>query len=135
MLNYALYLRRIHLKTISYTEMLALWRKGQRNGVLARVGYIRRGLFSAALEYSRMTGKIINPRLVELVEGVADRIRNTIGRKIFNRGLDRAKYLVTNPKVMGAFPSIKGWINEGSYVFWLGTELLTNRRSWVFVWQ
>jgi hypothetical protein len=114
--------------------MLALWRKGQRNGVLARLGHIKRGLFSAALEYSRMTGKIINPKLLEIIEGVADRIRNSIGRKIFRRGLDRARDLLNNAKVMRAFSVIRRWVNEGSYIFWLGTELLTNRRSWLIIW-
>jgi hypothetical protein len=112
--------------------MLLLWRRGLRNGAIRRLHYLKRGLFSAALEYSRMTGKIINSKLVEIIEGVADRIRNSIGKKIFNHGLDRARDLVTNAKVMRTFPVIRRWVNEGPYVFWLGTELLTNRRSWIW---
>lgn len=122
------------MEVISYADMLSLWGRGLRNGAMRRLPSLKRGLFRAALCYARMTGRIINPRLVEMIEGVADQIRNSIGRKIFNRGLDRARGLASNAKVMRAFPVIRGWLHEGSYVFWLGTELLTNRRSWIIIW-
>ena len=122
------------LKTISHTEMLSLWRRGLRNGAIRRLHFLRRGLFSAALEYSKMAGRIVNPRLVGTIEGVADQIRNTIGRRIFRFGLNRASALEGNTKAMGTFPSLRRWMDEDSYIFWLGTELFAERRGWLLKW-
>lgn len=113
--------------------MLSLWRRGQRNGTIRRLHYLKRGLFSAALEYSRMAGRIVNPRLVGIIEGVADQIKNTIGRRIFRFGLNLASAIVRNARVMRAFPLLRRWINDDSYVFWLGTDLLANKKAWLFI--
>jgi hypothetical protein len=122
------------LKTISHTEMLSLWRRGLRNGAIRRLHFLRRGLFSAALEYSKIAGRIVNPKLVDMIEGVADQIRSTIGRRIFRFGLNQASAIVRNTKAMEVFPSLRRWINDDSYVFWLGTNLLANRRAWLYIW-
>lgn len=112
--------------------MLYLWNKGKKNGALSRLGNLRRGLFSAALEYCRMMGKIAHPKLVELVEGIAEFIRNTVGRKIFRRGIDRASAMIQNTKLMKIFPFISKWIKSDMFVFWLGTDQLSQKSSWIW---
>jgi len=111
--------------------MLYLWNKGKRNGALRRLGYLRRGLFSAALEYCRMKGKIAHPRLVTLIESIAELIKNSIGAKILSRGKDRALEMIKNPHLNQIFPTFSEWVKINSYVFWLGTTLLEGKKTWI----
>ena len=118
------------LEFISYTEMLSLWKKGSRNGAIRRLPSLQRGLFSAALEYSRSIGTIVNQRLVGMVRGVAEKFGRSLGKRIFNHGVERATAMFKNVK-MKAFPNLRKWVNSDSYIFWLGTDLLVRQRSWI----
>jgi hypothetical protein len=120
------------LKSICYADLLDLWNKGKKNGALSRLGYMKRGLFSAALEYCKMMGKIAHPKLIEVVEGIAELIRNTVSQKIFRRGIDRASAMIKNTRLMKIFPSLIKWIKSDTFVFWLGTDLLFQRSSWIW---
>ena len=99
----------IMLKKVCYTDLLYLWNQGKKNGPLNRFGYLKRGLFSAALEYCKMTGQIITSRLIEVIESVAEIIRNTVGQNIFRRGIDRASAMTQNIRLMKIFLSPSKW--------------------------
>lgn len=126
-------IRREILKTISHADLLQLWERARRNGALRKLGYVKRGLFSAALEYTRKVGEIVHPKLVGIIDGMADLIRNTIGRRIWRHGMNRARAWLNNAKVMAYFPHVRKWLCEDPYIFWLGTDLLAKRRAWVFL--
>jgi hypothetical protein len=119
------------LEFISYTEMLSLWKKGSRNGAIRRLPSLQRGLFSAALEYTRSLGNIINQQLVGMVRGVAEKFGKSLGKKIFDHGIERASAMFKNAK-MKAFPNLRRWIDCDSYIFWLGTDLFLRQRSWIY---
>ena len=119
------------METISYADMLSLWRRGLRNGAMRRLPSLKRGLFSAALCYARMTGRIINPRLVEMIKGVADRIGKGLGRRILERGMERALEFLKG-RVCRIFPAVRRWIDDNGYILWLGTDILV-RRSWIVI--
>ncbi len=121
------------LKPISHAEMLDLWNRARRNGALSRLGHIKRGLFCAALEYTRTVGEIVHPKLVGIISGMADLISNTIGRRIWRQGMKRAWAWLHNTKLMAFFPNVRKWLYEDEYIFWLGTELLAKQRAWVFL--
>ncbi len=121
------------MKSISHADLQYLWEKGRRNGALRKLSIMKRGLFSAALEYTRTVGEIVHPKLVGILQGMADLIHNTIGRRIWRRGINRAQAWLHNSKLMSIFPAITNWVSEDSYLFWLGTELLTRQRAWVFL--
>jgi hypothetical protein len=113
------------LEIISYTEMLSLWKHGFRNGAIRRMSLLERGLFSAALNYARMKGQIVNRKLIAMINGVANLIRKSVGREIFKLGLKKADFLIKNQKMVGIFPCILAWVNNATYISWLGTELST----------
>ena len=77
-----------------------------------------------------MMGGILNQRLVKAVEGIVDRISNTIGRKILRKGTERMGQLSGNEKIGRCFPIMLSWLHDHSYILWLGTDLLV-RRAWV----
>lgn len=79
-----------------------------------------------------MMGKIAHPKLIEVVEGIAELIRNTVSQKIFRRGIDRASAMIKNTRLMKIFPSLIKWIKSDTFVFWLGTDLLFQRSSWIW---
>jgi hypothetical protein len=93
---------------------------------------LKRGLFSAALEYTRTVGTIVNQKLIGMIMALAERVGKSLGRKIFSHGLDRALGFIKNVKMMHLFSTVRKWISENSFVFWLGTEILVNRRTWMY---
>ena len=117
-------------KTIGYSDLLSLWTRGTRNGAIRRLGSLKKGLFRCALEYCRRLGPISNPKLIGIIEGIADRIRDTIGQRIWRRGLDLAHQWL-NGKVAALFPRVGRWLCEDPFLFWLGTDALVNQRLWV----
>jgi len=119
------------LEVISYTDLLSIWKRGMRNGAFRRLPLLKRGLFRAALCYTRMIGRIINPRLVEMIKGVADRIGKGLGRRILERGMERALGFLKG-RVCRIFPAVRRWIDDNGYILWLGTDILV-RRSWIVI--
>ncbi|MBC7121090.1 MAG: hypothetical protein H5T33_05915 [Candidatus Methanosuratus sp.] len=119
-------------RTIGYPDLLMLWKKGARNGSIRRLSSLKKGLFRCALEYCRRLGPISNPRLVGMIEGIADRIRNTVGQRIWRRGLDLAHQWLGG-KVASIFPQVRRWLCEDPFLFWLGTDAMVNHRRWVMV--
>jgi len=118
------------MKSFSYTELLALWKKGLRNGAIRKLSFLKKGLFSAALAYTKHIKNIINPKLTILIEGVADFINNSVRKRIIKCGLERAARILENTKIVHAVPAINQWVNDDSYIFWLGTAILT-KNSWI----
>jgi len=119
------------LDVISHSELLSLWKRGMRNGAIHRLPVIKRGLFSAAIDYSRLFGVIRNMDLIRMLDGVAERIGKRLGRRIWDNGLFRAASFLKNSTIMRIFPSVRRWISQDDYVFWLGTDLFNNRRKWI----
>ncbi|MDW7971362.1 MAG: hypothetical protein RMI53_05840 [Nitrososphaerota archaeon] len=108
---------------ISHEDLLSIWKKGFRNGSIKKFSHIERAFFRAAIYYSKIKGKIINPTLISKIKELADRVLKTIGTKIFEHGLNRAQRMLLG-KTYKIFPIIRKWINEDSYIMWLGTEIL-----------
>jgi len=119
------------LDVVSHSELLSLWKRGMRNGAIQRLPVIKRGLFSAAIDYSRLFGVIRNTDLIRILDGVAEKIGKRLGRRIWDNGLFRAASFLKNSKIMRIFPSVWRWVNQADYIFWLGTALLNNMRKWI----
>ena len=84
---------------ISYSELISVWKRGMRNGTIRRLPPIKRGLFSAAIDYSRLFGVIRNGDLIRMLKGVADRIGKSLGQKIWEAGLTRDACFNNNARV------------------------------------
>jgi hypothetical protein len=119
------------LEFVSYADILSVWRKSLRNGSFRRLPLIEKGIFRAALCYAKMKGRIINPRLVGMIKGVADRVCKGLRRRMFEHGLNRAWNMLSG-KCCKFFPAVRKWMDDEGYILWLGTDILV-RRSWVRV--
>ncbi|MEM4214677.1 MAG: hypothetical protein QXZ28_05780 [Candidatus Methanomethylicaceae archaeon] len=118
------------MKFLSYTDLLSVWRKGVRNGLVRRLSLIEKGLFRAALCYSKMKGKIVNSLLIKMLNGIAERVSKSLRQRIFEHGIERA-WVMLSGKCCKIFPIVRKWINDDIYILWLGTEILTSKRSWL----
>jgi hypothetical protein len=62
--------------------------------------------------------------LLEKLLGFIERLKETKGVRIFKRGLKKAVAILEKGEENGVFvwaPSLKRWLKDRDYIFWLGT--------------
>ena len=62
--------------------------------------------------------------LVEKLLGLAARLKETRGMRVFKRGFERAAEMLDRGEEKGVFvwaPRLKDWLRDPAYAFWLGT--------------
>ena len=74
----------------SYTELLNLFRKGLRNGGWRRLDRLEKAFYRATLWYAKVKGEILNSKIISMLLGIAEKLRETLNVKIFRVGLERA---------------------------------------------
>ena len=107
----------------TYKELLTSFRKGQRNGNWRKLSRLEKALFMASLWYSRVKGAIINEMVVRKLSVLLDKLKATTGARIFKRGFEKAVALLNRSEEGGIFtwaPSLRKWLKDPDYVFWLG---------------
>jgi len=105
----------------TYKELLSDFRKGQRNGNWRKLNRLGKALFMASLWYSRVQGAIINEMLVGKLSMLVDNLKVTSGARIFKRGYKKAVELLNKGEGIFAWaPSLREWLKDPDYVFWLG---------------
>jgi len=106
---------------IIYEDILAGMRKGLRNGNWRKLRRVGKALYRAALWYSRVQGAIMNETLVGMLSVLVDKLKATKGARIFMRGYEKAVELLNKGESIFAWaPSLRGWLKDPDYVFWLG---------------
>ena len=111
-------------KGITYEELFTSLKKGLRNGNWRKLGFLDKALFRAAMWYAKRGGSIVDGKLVEKLLGVIERLKETKGMRIFKRGFEKAVELLEKGEEKGVFawaPSLRCWLKEPDYIFWLGT--------------
>jgi hypothetical protein len=104
-----------------YKELLRDFRKGQRNGNWRKLRRLEKALFMASLWYSRVQGVIINEMLVRKLSVLVDKLKETSGARTFKRGYEKANGLLSKGDGIFAWaPSLREWLKDPDYVFWLG---------------
>ncbi len=109
---------------ISYEELLHGFKKGLRNGNWRRLRFMDKALYRAAMWYARYGRSILNVELVAKLLGLIERLKETRGMIIFRRGFEKAVEMLDRGEEEGVFvwaPSLRYWLKEPDYVFWLGT--------------
>ncbi|MDI6811764.1 MAG: hypothetical protein QMD80_08920 [archaeon] len=99
-------------------------RKGLRNGNWRKLNFLDKALYRAAMEYAKRGRSIVNGLLVEKLLVLVARLKETRGMRIFERGLKKAVEMLERGEDKGLFvwaPRLKDWLNDPSYIFWLGT--------------
>jgi len=98
---------------------------GFRNGLWRRLSDVERALYKASMWYVRVQGKIVNIRVLGLLNGIAERLRKSGGSIVFRFGQLRAEELNAACLESGVFnwcSHIEAWLSEDSYVFYLGVN-------------
>jgi len=111
-------------KAITYADHNATFRKGLRNGNWKKLRFLDKALFRAAMGYAKRGRSIVNGLLVEKLLGLAARLKETRGMRIFKRGFERAAEMLDREEEKGVFvwaPRLKDWLKDPAYIFWLGT--------------
>ena len=106
---------------LTYTDLLASFRKGLRNGNWRKLRRLEKALYQASLWYSRVRGTIINELVVSKLAALVEKLKATKGARIFKRGYNKAAVLLNKGEGIFAWaPSLREWLKETDYVFWLG---------------
>lgn len=67
---------------------------------------------------------IVNGMIVEKLLGLVERLKETKGMRVFKRGFKKAVEMLENGEERGVFawaPSLRHWLKDPDYIFWLGT--------------
>jgi len=111
-------------KAICYADLNAPFRRGLRNGNWRKLWFLDKALFRAAMGYAKHGRSIVNGKLIEKLLGLVARLKETKGMRIFKRGLEKAVEMLGRGEEKGVFawaPSLKKWLKDPDYIFWLGT--------------
>jgi hypothetical protein len=109
------------MQTFTYKELLTSFRKGLRNGNWRKLRRLEKTLFMASLWYSRVQSAIINEMLVGKLSVLVDKLKATSGARVFKRGFEKAVALLSKSEGIFAWaPSLREWLKDPDYVFWLG---------------
>ena len=106
----------------TYKGLRTSFRKGLRNGNWRKLSRLEKALVKASLWYSRVQGAIINEMLVRKLSVLVDKLKVTSGARGFGRGFEKAVELLSKGEDIFAWaPSLREWLKDPDYVFWLGT--------------
>jgi len=112
-------------ESFSYSDLISIKLKAHRNGGWRKLGGFEKALFKASLELARLRGRIVNPSLIEAVKNIISKLLQTTVAKILQLGRKRASRLLELYKRNGVFkwaPSLRNWLKEPEYLFWLGAS-------------
>ena len=109
------------IQMFTHEELLRTFRKGLRNGNWRKLHRAEKALYMASLWYARVRGAIMNETLVGMLSVLVDKLKATKGARIFKRGYEKAVELLSKGEGIFAWaPSLRKWLKDPDYVFWLG---------------
>jgi hypothetical protein len=107
---------------IRHEELSTAFKKGLRNGNWRKLRRLEKALFRASLWYSKVHNVVINEMLVSKLSVLLDKLKATAYAWIFKRGFEKAVELSSKGESIFAWaPSLREWLEDPDYVFWLGT--------------
>jgi hypothetical protein len=124
---------------LTYEILRENLKKGKRRGTWRKITRLEKALYRAAMAYIRprnrratvngliaeiesrreVTNRLVVAKLMALVE----RLQETKGMRIFQRGFKKAAVMLENgeEQVFAWAPQLKEWLKDPDYIFWLGT--------------
>ncbi|HDS45792.1 MAG TPA: hypothetical protein ENN68_06845 [Methanomicrobia archaeon] len=111
------------MQNTQYLELQASFRKGVRNGNWRRLSRLEKALVMTATAYAKRYGQIVNAQLLQKLAALVSILKSTRGTRILQRGYEKARALLSTGDrgVFAWAPSLRAWLQEQDYVFWLGT--------------
>jgi len=111
----------VAMYALTVDALFASFRRGLRNGNWKKLKEREKALFKAALCYLRRGGRIVSVSVLEKLRLLIEKLNETRGMRIFRKGFERAIEILNACKNFAWFPSLKKWLKEPDYIFWLGT--------------
>jgi len=115
---------------VDYATLLRAFRKGIRTRRWMKLNPLRRAHFRAALAYSKIKGKIVNPKVLKHVLAVIKRLTSPLRRRIWRAGLEAAYAMRRRFEAKGVFdwcPPAREWLEDPDYVFYLGVSSVNSQ--------
>lgn len=115
---------------VGYATLLRAFRKGIRSRRWMKLNPLRRAHFRAALAYSKITGRIVNSKVLRHVLAVIKRLTSSLKRRIWQAGLVAAYAARRQFEAKGVFdwcPQARGWLEDLDHIFFLGVNSLNSR--------
>ena len=106
---------------LTVDELFASFRRGLRNGNWKKLKEKERTFFKVALCYLRQGGRIVSVSVLEKLRLLIEKLNETRGMKIFRKGFEKAIEILNACENFAWYPSLKKWLKEPDYIFWLGT--------------
>lgn len=117
---------------LGYEELRDKRKKGMRKGNWWKLNRRERGLYLAAMAYTKPKEmELVNGTVLEKLLAIIEKLKETRGMRIFKRGFDKAAELLGKSVETGVFvwaPRLKDWLRDPDYIFWLGTNLFLERK-------
>jgi len=107
--------------------LLAVRRKGMRNGNWRRLSPVDRGLFRCALWVVKVRGGLVNLKLMARVLCIVLKLLEDRSMRIWKAGEMRAEELKLEFEGRGLFdwaPRVAGWLVERNFILYLGLGVL-----------
>lgn len=110
---------------LDYSYLVAIQRRGFRNGNWFRLELVDRGLFRCALWVAKVRRRIKNFKRIMRVLAIASKLLTTLRSRIYGAGSVRASKLLCRFNVRGLFewaPHVRDWLKDSRYIFYLDLE-------------
>lgn len=108
--------------TMTHEGLITSFKKGLRNGNWRKLNFLDEALYRAAMWYAKHHS-IVNGMLAEKLLALIEKLKETKDMRIFRRGFKKAVEMLEKGEENGVFvwaSSLKKWLKDPDYVFWLG---------------
>ena len=120
-------LLRLTMFGLTHEVLSAYQLKAVRNGNWRLLNGMQRGFYRACVVYARLRGSIVNPKLVDLLRGLIEKIRSTPKMEALNVAIieiNRMAPIYFRAGVFNWVPELQRWLQEEPYLIWLGLTKL-----------
>ena len=87
-----------------------------------------RGLYKASTSLARVRGDLVCPSLISVLKSIISKLLRTTATRIRQLGYSKARQLLELYERNGVFlwlPGMRGLLDDGRYVLWLGVRQMT----------
>jgi hypothetical protein len=114
------------MRNPQFLELLASFRKGVRNGNWRKLNRLEKALVMTSIAYSKTHGLIVNPQLLQKLSNLVAMLKMTKGMRVLQRGYEKARALLSTGDrgIFSWAPSLREWLQDPDYLFWLGASNL-----------
>ena len=117
----------LHENSITYNRLRAVLEKAYRNGNWRKLSLIERALYRGVMQLARLRGKIVNPSLVDRIKQIISKLVQTPVARILQLAREQVFRILELYSRNGVFKwalSVKQWLKDPEYLFWLGAKQL-----------